>query len=111
METNKRVINTIETIVKGETIVKVVEDILDNEINVIQMEQDDSSTTLNKDIVKCYKNLSSKLDSEGQKLLLELESLMAREKVISEKSYFEKGIKAGLTNLNFLKDLGAQYIL
>lgn len=111
METNKRIINTIEAIVNGETIIKVVGNILDNEINTIQMEQDDSSATLRNDIIKCYKDLSNKLGPEGQRLLLELESLMAQERVISEKQYFERGLKAGLTNLSFLKDLGAEYIL
>lgn len=111
MENNKVIINTIEQIVNGETIIKVIENILENEINAINMEQDDYNTSLNKDIVKCYKELSSKLDPGDQKLLLELESLMIREKADSEKSYFEKGLKAGLTNLNFLKELGAQYIL
>ncbi|MFU7517654.1 DUF6809 family protein [Clostridium sp. HCS.1] len=111
MKNNKVIINTIETMVKGETIIKVVEDILDNEINSIQMEQDDSSTALSDDIIKCYENLLSKLDEEGKKALSNLESLMIQERVISEKTYFEKGLKAGLSNLNFLKDLGAEYIL
>lgn len=111
METNKIAIKTIETMVNGEVIVNVIENVIDNEINIIQMEQEDTSTTLRDNIIKCYDKLLSKLDSEGQKLLLELESLMIEEQVISEKKYFESGLKAGLSNLNFLKDLGAQYIL
>lgn len=111
METNKIGIKTIETMVNGEVIVNVIENVIDNEINIIQMEQEDTSTNLRDNIIKYYENLFNKLDSEGQKLLSELESLMIEERVISEKNYFEKGLKAGLSNLNFLKDLGAQYIL
>lgn len=111
MEANKINIKTIETIVNGEVIINSINNVIDNEINIIRMEQEDSNTNLSSDIINCFQELVSKLDSEGQKLLFNFESLMIQENSISEKKYFEKGLKSGLTNLSFLKDLGAQYIL
>lgn len=90
---------------------KLVSEIIEREL-LIEFEQnfkymEDEQAKQFNDITNkvnnVYENLYNKLDDEGKKLLLEYDDLKEKSAIMGVNYYFERGVRCGLSSLNYLK--------
>lgn len=91
---------------------KVVNGIIENEIEYIQDNLEFDFTKKNIDYVQAssitdliYNALLKDMTSDQRKLLDEFYSAFINQQVEMNKFYFRQGLKAGLSNLKFLKEI------
>ncbi|HBL05808.1 MAG TPA: hypothetical protein DDZ33_02480 [Clostridium sp.] len=90
---------------------KLIENIIENEFQHIQencerkfLDKDKEQMELTEESEKLLKQLHENIPEEYQKLLDDYSSAVLYEWVNMCRFYFKEGVKAGTTNLEFLKD-------
>lgn len=102
---------------KYEEMKNLVENIIENELNKVQLykeiefEKEEGQVFLEKDIENRHKKLLSKLNEDGQKELREYEDLLLNKRCEISRFYYNEGVRAGLTDLDFLHDIVNSYTL
>lgn len=95
----------------------LVKNIIENELDKVQLykeiefEKEEEQILLKKEIDIKYKRLLSKLNEEGQEDLREYEDLLLDKRCEVSRFYYNEGVRAGLTDLNFLHDIVNLYTL
>ncbi len=96
---------------KYEEMRKLIENIIENEFQHIQencerkfLDKDKEQMELTEESEKLLKQLHENIPEEYQKLLDDYSSAVLYEWVNMCRFYFKEGVKAGTTNLEFLKD-------
>lgn len=92
---------------------KIVDGIVENEFEHIQrlkehefLNVDTEQQQFNKTTVEIFKELSSSLSKEQEELLFDLDYATADEWTNLCRFYFKEGLRAGLSNLKFLNEIG-----
>lgn len=103
---------------KFEQAEKLINGIVENEINHIKNEQEVEFTNENQEYINQNKNtndiyntLKKQLTEEQQYLLNDLMNSTALEWILLNEFYFKEGLRAGLSNLKFLNELDKSYLL
>ena len=90
---------------------KLVSEIIEREL-LIEFEQnfkymeDEQAKQFNditNKVKSLYDDLYNRLDDEGKKLLLEYDDLKEKSAIMGVEYYFERGVRCGLSSLNYLK--------
>lgn len=96
---------------KYEEIKKLIENVIENEFMHVQeydeksfLDTDKEQMELTEESEKLLKQLHENIPEEYQKLLDDYSSAVLYEWVNMCRFYFKEGVKAGTTNLEFLKD-------
>ncbi|WP_346894052.1 hypothetical protein [Clostridium sp. UBA871] len=96
---------------KHEEIKKLIRNVIDNEFNHVQeyqeielIDKDKEQIKLNEASEKLFEKLSDNIPKEYQKLLNEYNDALLYNCANMCKLYFKEGVRAGTTNLEFLKD-------
>lgn len=90
---------------------KLVSEIIEREILVeleqgfkyMEDEQEKQFNDITNKLNNLYENLYSNLDDEGKKILMEYNDLKEQSAIRQVDYYFERGVRCGLTSLNYLK--------
>lgn len=95
----------------------IVDGVISNEFNNIQDENLEDMKDLKKynelgaTSNKLYRDLEKCLPEEHHYLLGKLEEVLTQQLCLEIRYYFRKGVKAGLTNLDYLKEAEAEIIM
>lgn len=91
---------------------KLVKNIIENEFNHVQSSREGvfaetnlEQEQLNKTSTDILNKLRDSLSKEQEVLLMDLEEAISDEWINLCRFYFEEGVRAGLVNLEFLKDI------
>ena len=104
---------------KFEQVNKIINGIVENEIEHIENEQEVEFIEKNQDYINqrensndIYNTLKNQLTEEQQYLLNDLMDSLVMEESIIKIFYFKEGLRAGLSNLKFLNEVdGIEVIL
>ncbi|KEZ88511.1 hypothetical protein IO99_02430 [Clostridium sulfidigenes] len=96
---------------KHEEIKKLIRNVIDNEFQHIQeyeernfVDTNKEQTELAEESERLFKQLFESMPKEYQNLLEDYNSAVLHELVNMCRFYFKEGVRAGTTNLEFLKD-------
>ena len=89
---------------------EMIKDIIDREVQIeseyefkyMSEEEAGEHQSYTDESVELIGKLKSKLDEEGQRVLLRLIDILDSRAVQESDYYFERGVKCGLTSLNYL---------